>query len=187
MRLTKRQLKRIIREEYTRLRHQGLINEELEFDMDSVRADYEGSSAPDRGEYSDAELDMIADYDLEPDEDISDGEMNMYADYGMKVPVNRMQKKGGSRRDSDFATNESHLRRRLRRAINEAMMSADDPDYNAVGDVIMAVMRAAMFGHIRGPNAIHEMIVEEAEHAGVSHHIDYIGEKVFERIQQMGL
>jgi hypothetical protein len=130
---------------------------------------------------------MIADYDLEPGDDLTDAELNMYADYGMKVPVNRMQKKGGKRRASDFATNESRLRRRLRRAINEAMMSPDDPDYNAVGNVIMNVMRAVMFGHIQGPNAIHEMIVEEAGYEGVSHHIDYIGEKVFEKIQAMGL
>ena len=56
MRLTKRQLKRIIREEYSRLKRQGLIRE------------------------------MDQEEDLEDEEEMSDEELNMRADYGLDEP-----------------------------------------------------------------------------------------------------
>ena len=78
------------------------------------------------------------------------------------------------------------LRRMIRRVIQESM-SSNDPDYGTVGEVIMQVTRAAMYGQVSGADQIYAKCVEIAEDYGVSQHVDYIAEKVINQIQAMGL
>ena len=78
------------------------------------------------------------------------------------------------------------LRKMIRRVIVESM-SPSDPDYDAVGEVIMQVTRAAMYGQVAGADQIYAKCVEIAQDYGVSQHIDYIAEKCITKIQAMGL
>ena len=73
------------------------------------------------------------------------------------------------------------LRRMIRKVIVESM-SPSDPDYDTVGEVIMQVTRAAMYGQIAGADQIYQKCVEVATDYGVSQHIDYIAERCITQI-----
>ena len=73
----------------------------------------------------------------------------------------------------------------IRKVLQESM-TPSDPDYDAVGEVIMQLSRSVMFGHISGADEIYNECVMVADDYGVGRHIDYIYEKVMAKVQAMG-